>query len=146
MLPARGASKKEWRTSVLRDCRIATAPLTTLDLVDAALAALTGLLALRGDFTAVGEPDEGVIVVPVRPVPTAPYRRAEEPPRRDPQLALPGLSPCRCRPGCPARTSREFAPGHDARRKAALWEQTRRGQEAMAELRRRGWRLPPELG
>jgi hypothetical protein len=42
-------------------------------------------------------------------------------------------------------TNREFAPGHDAKRKSLLWEQARRGEEAIQELRRRGWELPPEL-
>ena len=42
-------------------------------------------------------------------------------------------------------TAREFAPGHDARRKSSLWARAREGQEALDELRRRGWTIPPEL-
>ena len=66
-----------------------------------------------------------------------------EPP---PQRTLPGLSPCACGDtACHARTSREFAPGHDAKRKSQLWDQARRGAQAREELQRRRWELPPEL-
>jgi len=40
---------------------------------------------------------------------------------------------------------REFAPGHDAKRKSALWKLARTGQDAIDELRRRRWELPPEI-
>src|ERR1700730_6977355 len=43
---------------------IDTRELRTGDEVDAALAAFTGVLALRGEFRAVGDPAEGVIVIP----------------------------------------------------------------------------------
>lgn len=43
--------------------------LRTLHHADAALGALTGLLALEGVFAAAGDPDEGVIVVPTRSLP-----------------------------------------------------------------------------
>jgi hypothetical protein len=46
--------------------RVDVATLRSQDEVDAALAALTGLLALEGEFVAVGDPDEGVIVLPCR--------------------------------------------------------------------------------
>jgi hypothetical protein len=56
------------------------------------------------------------------------------------------MSPCACGdPACDRLTSREFAPGHDARRKSMLWSLAREGQEAVDELRRRGWELPPEM-
>jgi hypothetical protein len=42
-------------------------------------------------------------------------------------------------------TAREFAPGHDAKRKSALWALARSGQEAVEELERRGWAPPPEM-
>jgi hypothetical protein len=120
--------------------------LATIDLVDASLAALTGLLALRGEFTALGDPDEGTIVVPVRELPNRPYPRARPPQGADDQMKLPGLSPCACdAPDCREKTSSEFAPGHDAKRKALLWDRARAGHDAVAELRRRGWELPPEL-
>jgi hypothetical protein len=61
------------------------------------------------------------------------------------QPALPGLSPCACRdPDCRALTAREFAPGHDAKRKSGLWKLVRAGVSASEELSRRGWELPPE--
>ena len=43
-----------------------TASLKSLDHIDAALAALTGLLALDGHACWQGEPSEGVIVLPCR--------------------------------------------------------------------------------
>jgi hypothetical protein len=42
-------------------------------------------------------------------------------------------------------TFREFAPGHDAKRKSLLWSLAREGLDAADELRRRGWELPPEM-
>ena len=39
----------------------------------------------------------------------------------------------------------EFAPGHDAKRKAMLWTKAREGVEAVEELATRGWKLPPEM-
>jgi len=38
-----------------------------------------------------------------------------------------------------------FAPGHDAKRKSALWARARQGQHAVDELRRRKWAIPPEM-
>jgi predicted nuclease with RNAse H fold len=145
-LPPAAVPKHTWRASVLRAQAVEVASLRTADLIDAALAALTGRHALRGDCVAVGEPDEGLIVLPARTLPAHAYRRCTQPPAPAPQLMLPGLSPCACGdPACHAMTSREFAPGHDAKRKSQLWEDARRGEQARAELRRRGWHLPPEL-
>ena len=42
-----------------------------MDALDAALAALTGILALEGSFSTVGDPDEGVILLPVSTLPQA---------------------------------------------------------------------------
>jgi predicted RNase H-like nuclease len=145
-LPPRSLSKKDWRESVLAARGVDTARLTTPDLIDAALAALTGLLALQGDFTVVGNPDEGVIVLPARKLPAGPYRRLRERRVEDPQAYLPRFTPCACgNPGCREMTSGEFAPGHDAKRKSLLWERVRQGEEARNELKRRGWEPPPEL-
>jgi predicted nuclease with RNAse H fold len=144
-LPPSGARKKELRASVLRAQGVELALLATIDLIDAALAALTGLFALRGEFSALGDPDEGTIVVPARELPGRPYPRGG-PLGADEQLNLPGLSPCACEtPGCREKTSSEFAPGHDAKRKALLWDRARAGDEAVTELERRGWELPPEM-
>lgn len=70
-LPARG-EKEPFRRQVLRDHGVAEAALPTLDLVDAALAALTGLIALDGRHSTVGDPTEGVILLPVRTLPLTP--------------------------------------------------------------------------
>jgi hypothetical protein len=56
------------------------------------------------------------------------------------------MSACACGDvACLAMTAREFAPGHDAKRKSSLWALARSGQDAVDELRRRGWELPPEM-
>ena len=76
--PARqtAAAKRAWRAGVLRAQHVPTAQLRTLDQVDAALAALTGIIALElRDPFAPGMPDEGRIVLPARVVPAAGYRR-----------------------------------------------------------------------
>jgi predicted nuclease with RNAse H fold len=145
-LPPQRVSKKEWRRAVLAAEGIQARALRSLDEIDATLAALTGLLALRGEFTAVGDPDEGVILLPVPALPQTPYRRCPTPQRTAAQLRLPGLTPCACGdPGCKEKTGGEFAPGHDAKRKSLLWKRARSGEEAVEELRRRGWKLPPGM-
>jgi len=146
-LPVAGASKREFRESVLRAQRVATDGLRSIDQVDAALAALTGLFALRGRSSALGDPREGVIVLPVVALPARPFRRCPQPRRTaDEQPRFPGMTPCACDdPACREMTSREFAPGHDAKRKSMLWATAREGQDAADELRRRGWELPPEM-
>ena len=145
-LPPAAVAKHTWRASVLRSRGVEVRLLRTKDLIDAALAALTGLCALGGDFVAVGEPEEGVIVLPARRLPDDSFKRCTQPPAPAPQLTLPGLAPCACGdPACRAMTSREFAPGHDAKRKSRLWDDVRRGDEAKAELRRRRWELPPDV-
>ena len=117
-----------------------------MDQVDAALAALTGLLALGRRFSAPGDPREGQIVVPSASLPAHPYRRAVLPKRGQDQPPLPGLAACACGdPSCTSITASEFAPGHDSKRKSALWKRARAGLEATDELGRRGWALPPEL-
>jgi predicted nuclease with RNAse H fold len=75
-LPPSGVPKRSWRTSVLAAQGFEERMLVTTDQVDAALAALTGLLALHGTRTAPGDPDEGVIVLPTRALPARPYPRA----------------------------------------------------------------------
>lgn len=145
-LPPTAVSKREWRRSVLRAHGVEGARLRSMDQVDAALAALTGAFALEGRFTAPGDPKEGVIVVPTRTLPAHPFRRGPQPKPQTRQPPLPGLAACACGdPSCTALTTREFAPGHDAKRKSALWKLARSGQEAADELRTRGWELPPEM-
>lgn len=142
--PLSRAGRREWRTEVLARAGVATAALRTADAVDAALAALTGVLALRGDFVALGRLEDGFLVVPA-PFSAEPYRPCPATPD-DAQARLPGLSPCACgEPACRALTQQEFAPGHDAKRKTLLWQRARAGRDAIEELDRRAWELPPEM-
>lgn len=145
-LPPTGMAKREWRTEVLQKAGVSCDELGSLDQIDAALAALTGLFALRGEFTAPGDPDEGVIAVPVSALPERALRRSVREPAPEFQSHLPGLKPCACGdPRCVGVTAREFAPGHDAKRKAILWRLAREGERAAEEIRGRGWKLPPEM-
>jgi hypothetical protein len=52
-------SKQAFRRAVLDAAGVDTAPLATIDQVDAALGALTGVYALAGTSTAVGDPMKG---------------------------------------------------------------------------------------
>src|SRR5437764_1503442 len=60
---------EEARRAVLRNWGVAERELPSLDRVDAALAALTGVIALRDKHSTVGDPDEGVILLPVPALP-----------------------------------------------------------------------------
>ena len=145
-LPPRDRSPHEWRRSILRDKDVDVAALRSADQVDAALAALTGVYALERRFSAPGDPKEGLIVVPAATLPAHPYRRGGSRRRREEQPPLPGMARCGCGdPSCTALTASEFAPGHDAKRKSALWALARSGQEALDELKERGWQIPPEM-
>lgn len=145
-LPPSGVPPHAWRRQVLRDQGVDATALRSADQVDAALGALTGLFALERRFSAPGDPREGQIVVPAATLPARPYRRGPTMRPRTHQPALPGLAACACgAPGCTALTASEFAPGHDAKRKSTLWRLARTGQDAVDELRRRGWQLPPEM-
>ena len=143
-LPPKGAAKKTWRRRVLRAHGVATDQLTTQDRIDAALCALTGLLALSGKRFAPGDPKEGVIVLPAVALPARPYRAAPAEARAE--TTVPLFRACACGdPTCYELTRGEFAPGHDAKRKSMLWTAARNGQESIEELRERGWMLPPEV-
>lgn len=145
-LPPLGVPTHRWRREVLGARGVEVSGLRSSDQVDAALAALTGCYALERRFSAPGDPKEGQIVVPAATLPPHPFRRPAPLRRTDRQPALPGMSPCACGdPGCTRLTAREFAPGHDAKRKSTLWALARSGQDAIDELRRRRWALPPEM-
>jgi predicted RNase H-like nuclease len=145
-VPPPTVRKRAWRADVLVAQGVKVDGLRSVDQVDAALAALTGLLALRGRRFAPGDPKEGVIVLPVNTLPPHPYRRCRVEIAPDVQPPFPGMARCACGdPACTAMTAREFAPGHDAKRKSQLWKLAREGNEAVDELRRRGWALPPEM-
>jgi predicted nuclease with RNAse H fold len=141
-LPPKGVSKRVWREAVLRARGVRTDELSSQDRIDAALAALTGLLALDGKRFAPGDPSEGVIVVPSASLPAKPYKHAAAPPRD----AEPLFSFCACGdPACQQLVKGQFAPGHDAKRKAMLWTRAREGADALDELKERGWKRPPEM-
>ena len=143
-LPPKGVRKKAWRERILTAHGIPVAELTTADRVDAALCALTGLLALEGRRFAPGDPKEGVIVLPVASLPAHPYRPA--PDEAHDEATIPLFRECACGdPACHELTRTEFAPGHDAKRKSRLWANARTGTAAIEELRRRGWAIPPEM-
>ena len=126
-----GARKKDWRTAVLRDRGVELAQLATLDLIDAALAALTGLFALRGEFTALGDPEEGTIVVPERTLPERPYPRGGR--RSAPRIS----STCPAR--IPARAARRLPRADGLRVRARA---RREAQGAAVEARPRAATRP----
>ena len=141
-LPPKGVSKRSWREGVLHAQGVRTDELTSIDRIDAALAALTGLLALDGRRFAPGDPKEGVIMLPVSTLPATPFRRAAN----APSAVAPLFNYCACGDQeCQALVRGEFAPGHDAKRKAMLWRRAREGRAAIDELEERGWKLPPEM-
>lgn len=115
-----GEPKRLFRSGVLRQAGVDCSRLTTQDRVDAALAALTGLVALEGAHTSVGDPGEGVIVLPVATLPQTPLRRSPpasgSPPQPPP--APQGVPAGTCGCGCGAAVRRRFLPGHNARLRA----------------------------
>src|SRR4029453_18778553 len=58
-LPPKGISPHAWRGTILLAQSVDAGTLRSADQVDAALAALTGLLALERRFSAPGDPKEG---------------------------------------------------------------------------------------
>jgi predicted RNase H-like nuclease len=57
-------SKRVWRRAVLESNGVDCRTLSSVDAIDAALAACTGLLALAGRCEALGDETDGVIVIP----------------------------------------------------------------------------------
>jgi predicted nuclease with RNAse H fold len=68
-LRSKSESKAVFRRRVLENNGVDTSRLMTVDALDAALAALTGTLAIHGDHSSIGDPDEGVILLPVHSLP-----------------------------------------------------------------------------
>ncbi len=62
-----GESKVRFRRRVLDDQGVDASTLAGADQVDAALAALTGIIALGGQHLWLGDPAEGAVLVPVPP-------------------------------------------------------------------------------
>ncbi len=120
-----------WRRSVLESSGVEGIPAgASIDVVDAVCAALTAARFVEGAGSWVGDPREGVIVLPV-PALEDRYRRCAS---TGPTAAR----PCEC--GCGAPVRRRFLPGHDGILRARLRKAVREGREAEAELDRRGWR------
>jgi predicted nuclease with RNAse H fold len=71
-LRERATPKHRFRRGILERAGVDTAELSSPDQVDAALGALTGLIALGRAHCAVGDPSEGVILLPVPGLPDAP--------------------------------------------------------------------------
>jgi len=68
-------TKREFRGNVLQRHGVDLDRLPTVDRIDAALAALTGSLAREGVASFLGDPGEGVVLIPVTTPPTARLRR-----------------------------------------------------------------------
>jgi hypothetical protein len=139
LAPARQtpSAKRAWRAAILRNHHVPTAQLATLDHVDAALCALTGLIGLKlGDPFAPGAPVEGRIVLPARVVPAAGYRRCVQ---TRAVTTEPLITICACGCGEQVPLGREFRPGHDRRLMVQLERAVADGDRARAELERRGW-------
>lgn len=137
-------TKLQFRGRVLEEHGIETASLPTVDRIDAALGALTGLLALEGRRSIVGDPAEGVILLPVSPLPGARLVRAESspsnppPPVPTPEASVLTAQLCLC--GCGATVRRRFLPGHDAKLKSRLHGQHAPGDvNATKQLEVLGW-------
>ena len=134
-----GMRTKDWRERVLRSHGVRAEALRTLDQVDAALAALTGVIVGEGRATFLGDGAEGVIVLPVS-APLARYRPGPAPAADEHRL----FRYCACGCGRQVLPPREFVSGHDGRHKSMLWDRVREGRRAEEELDRRAWERPPE--
>ena len=75
-LRPREVPKHRFRRMILQEAGVPEDQLESADRVDAALGALTGLIALDGGHSAVGDPSEGMILLPVARVPNQPLPRA----------------------------------------------------------------------
>lgn len=109
-VPASNVRKRVWRRQVLEDQGVRTDALVTVDQLDAALAAFTGIRALQGKSCWVGTPREAVLVLPIRHLPARRYLRdvaatSVSPPARGAETGSgPGSNSCAC--GC--------GPGHSS--------------------------------
>jgi len=148
-----GIAKHVWRRSVLEAAGVASSEMRTTDHLDAALAALTGLRFLTGDFSVAGTPGEAVLVLPTHMMPTTRYARDHEaaigrtsgfqPARRAPVDVA--RDTCGC--GCGAPVRRRYLPGHDAKHRSRLLAEMRGGSGVAAdELQRLGWGGIPAAG
>ena len=141
-LPPRGERKRQWRERVLRMQCVRTDDLTTVDRLDAALAALTGLLVLDGHESHLGDPSEGVIVIPTSaPAPT--YRPGTL--ARDDSAQL--FAWCACgEVGCNRQVPGGQRVRAGARREAQVPAVAAgaRGRDGPRRTEEARWELPPE--
>lgn len=135
--------KLPFRRAVLANHGVDLALLPTVDRVDAALGALTGLMALDNGHSWVGDANEGALLLPVAVVPNVRLSRLIET-RGVGLVATNPTGPvtasertCEC--GCGALVSRQFRPGHDAKLRSRLLKEMASSDAARAELQRRGW-------
>jgi hypothetical protein len=128
----------EWRQAVLASVGVRGLPEeAAIDQVDAACAAFTGERFLRGEGSTVGDPREGVVVLPVAALQER-YRRCAAPWVLAPRDEAP--RPARlCECGCGVPVRHRFVPGHAAVLRSRLIRQARAGQAARKELARLGW-------
>ena len=143
----RNADETKWafRSKVLTDNGVDLATLPTVDRIDAALAALTGILALRSNHTTVGDPEEGVILLPSK-LPAVPLVRAPSESRSHigmvtaPSRVVDAGPRGQCQCGCGAAVRRRFLPGHDAKLKSQLFRAKATGDvSATQRLIDLGW-------
>lgn len=132
-----------FRRAVLANHGVSLTQLSTIDRVDAALGALTGLIALENGHAWIGDADEGALLLPVALLPIEPLKRLVEPytvnvtARNPGEVAKGPERTCGC--GCGALVSREFRPGHDAKLRSRLIKEMAFSRAARAEFARRGW-------
>jgi predicted nuclease with RNAse H fold len=138
-------TKVRFRRRVLDNEGVDETALSNLDQVDAALGALTGVYALEGRASTVGDPAEGVILLPVPSVPVRPLSKSPGPcptgstrPSQFVQGTTGSSHTCLC--GCGAAVRRRFLPGHDAKLKSRLLAAHRMGDaDATRRLSELGW-------
>jgi predicted nuclease with RNAse H fold len=134
-LPPAGSTKVRWRRELLRSIGVDSAQLRSVHQVDAALAAVTGMAALRGEFVAVGDPAEGVIVLPTPVLPSGRYPASLG--AATASMPHPVERTCGC--GCGAPVKSRFLPGHDAKLRSQLRQSVREGKRAAGRLSELGW-------
>jgi predicted nuclease with RNAse H fold len=148
-------SKREFRGNVLESQGIDVYRLPTVDRIDAALAAVTGILALEGEASYLGDPSEGTILIPVSEPPATRLLRERSTTSRaasprvlmasstaDPAPEAKASGHCLC--GCGAPVRRRFLPGHDAKLRSALYKAEAAGDiSASQRLVDLGWRSGP---
>ncbi len=133
-LPGRGVPKLSWRLEALQQAGVEHDPLHTVDQLDAALAALTGIRCLQHRSCMVGVRGESVLALPVPTLPTRRYERdpageadvsslpvtVARPDGEVPPRLAPGVTGRLCECGCGAAVRRRYLPGHDAKHRSAM--------------------------